>query len=224
MHPITFGITTGGDGDDRINRIIDSIENMHVRPPAYEVIIVGHTSSTINRAHTRHLAFDESIRPMWITKKKNMMTDNAAYDHIVYMHDYHEFDPNWYINLCAFGWDWDVQMHQILMQNGYRMFDWLTYDHPTAPCHTPIPYHRTDLIPYQYISGGYWIGRKAAMQEERQNDDLVWGQAEDIDWTYRIRNKFKITMNPACIVRHNKPHRENEPQKHRMLTLNTYFS
>lgn len=220
--PISFVILTDGSADARLTEIIDSIEVNAI--PEYEVLIIGGDTTTIDRNHTIHIPFDESSssRP-WITRKKNIGTARAANEVIVYLHDYHVFDASWYAALVEFGMDWEIQMNQILMINGYRMFDWLTYDHPEAPCHTPIPYHRHDLIPYQYISGGYWIAKRSLMMSEPLNEALGHHQAEDLEWSLRVRNNYRIKMNPDCIVRHNKPHRENELQRERMARLGDFF-
>lgn len=231
MFPVTFNIITAGDADNRVQEVVDSIYHMHVRPGAYQINIVGgQTSSVVDptslagySGNLFHFPFDENERPGWITRKKNIATEHSPYEVCVYLHDYHVFDPNWYLNLVQFGLDWDVQMHQIIMQNGYRMFDWLAYDLPGHPRYCPIPYHRHDLVKHQYISGGYWVAKRSLMVAERQNESLGHHQAEDLDWSFRIRDKYRIRMNPSCIVRHNKPHRENELQKHRMQTLNDRF-
>lgn len=127
---------------------------------------------------------------------------------IVYLHDYHVFADNWYKEVKEFGLDWDIQMHQIRLQNGKRMFDWVAFDHPIYPRYFAIPYERTDCVPYQYISGGYWVCKRQVMIDEPLNENLLHFQAEDVEWSYRVRNKYKIVMNPKAIVQHNKPHRE----------------
>jgi hypothetical protein len=218
MFPITFAIITDGNADERINEIIDSIEAQAI--PEYEVLVVGGQTSTLSRLNTEHLRFDESVGPRgWITRKKNLATSFAAHDVTVYLHDYHVFDAGWYAAMVEFGLDFDIQMNAIQMIDGTRMFDWLTYDHPTLPCHTPIPYDRDDLRPYQYISGGYWVAKTDFMQRYLLNEALAHHQAEDIEWTMRVRPVANYRMNAKAIVRHNKIHRELANQRVRMARV-----
>ena len=80
----SFGIITNGDNDNYINQIIDSIEVQNI--PNYEIIIVGATK--VSRVNTTIIPFDESVKAMWITKKKNLITLNAKYENLVFLHDY----------------------------------------------------------------------------------------------------------------------------------------
>lgn len=218
---ISFIIVTDGHADTRINEIIDSIEAQAI--PTYDVTVIGGMTSTIDRKKTIVLGFDESVQPQgWITRKKNLATKWARWDNIVYLHDYHVFDRDWYQGVLAQGEDYEVQMHQIRLQNDVRMLDWLTYDHPVLPRYTPLPYDRHDFLPWQYISGGYWMARKSFMQANPLNEALMSHQGEDVEWSLRIREKAKIVMNPRAIVRHNKPHRELAYQPLRMVALPTY--
>ena len=75
----TFGIITDGKNDSYLNQVIDSIELLKI--PEYEIIVVG--NSKINRNKTFVIEFDESIKKSWITKKKNLITQNAKYSNIV---------------------------------------------------------------------------------------------------------------------------------------------
>ena len=67
----TFGIITYKDNENLINQIIDSIEFQNI--PNYEIIVVG--SCNIDRKNLKIIPFDESIKPSWITRKKNIITE-----------------------------------------------------------------------------------------------------------------------------------------------------
>lgn len=203
---ITFAIITSGYLPDRVDAVIASIEALAI--PDYEILVAGgEISSVEGRRNIRHLFFVED-RGGWITGKKNEATRQAQYDVIVYLHDYFIFDSDWYEKIVAFGGDWDIQMHQILSIEGERMLDWALYDHPDYPMHAFVPYDRTDLIPHQYISGGYWVSRRKILLEEPQDESRSCHHEEDLEWSRRVRNKYRILMNPGCVVRHNKRHRD----------------
>lgn len=203
---LTFAIITAGDQDARINKIIDSIERNNI--PEYQVIIFGGMTSTISRDKTIHLCFDETERSGWITRKKNLATAAAMYDTVVYLHDYHAFDDDWYAGMVEFGTDWDIQMNAIKTHEGKRMLDWAIWDHPHYPLYSYVPYDNSSLVGSQYISGGYWVAKRAVMLLEPLNEALVSFQAEDLEWSKRVRNKYRIVMNQKSVVRHLKVHRD----------------
>ena len=125
--------------------IVESIRKQNI--PEYEIIIIGgpkvttgrHTFSLHNRPDIVHIPFDEESGIVgkgkqwcdeqmikqggWITKKKNIITQEAKYDNIVYFHDYHAFMPGWYEGYLKFGDEWDVCMNVIQDIWGNRFRD-----------------------------------------------------------------------------------------------------
>lgn len=201
----TFGIITGGNSDDNINMIIDSIEGQNI--PEYQVLIIG--NSFVSRKNTLVIPFDESIKRSWITKKKNLITNNARYDNIVYSHDYVVFESDWYAGYLRFGDDFHVCMNKFVNPNHSRFRDWVIWPHnenfmddivlPNREC--LIPYEMTHLSKYQYISGTYWVAKKILMKEFPLDENLVWGQGEDVIWSKKVREKYNFSMNPYSTVR-----------------------
>jgi hypothetical protein len=125
----TFGIITLNNIEN-ISKIIDSIEIQNI--PNYEIIIVG-CNKTFNlislnklkRTNCICIPFDESIYKGWITKKKNLITQNAKYENIVYMHDYIVLDNNWYKGYLKNGNNFDVIINSIYNLDGTRYRDWI---------------------------------------------------------------------------------------------------
>ena len=117
---ITFGIITHNNIDN-VNLIINSIEKQCI--PDYEVIVVG--SDNVNRNNTISIPFDETIFAGWITKKKNIITQMAKYDIIVYTHDYIILDDNWYNGMLSYGDNFDIIINKIRNADGTRFRDWL---------------------------------------------------------------------------------------------------
>ena len=112
----TFGIITGGNNDDMLNEIISTIENENI--PNYEIIIVG--SSKISKPNVRVIQFNESVKSMWITAKKNLITRESKYENIVYFHDYIKLNEGWYEGQLKAGNDFKVRMDKIINLNGER--------------------------------------------------------------------------------------------------------
>ena len=203
----SFGIITNGDNDNYINQIIDSIEVQNI--PNYEIIIVGATK--VSRVNTTTIPFDESVKAMWITKKKNLITLNAKYENLVFLHDYISLTEGWYEGFLSFGDDFKVCMTKIINIDGTRFRDWTLmprlFQHRLPNREYLLPYTMTHLSKYMYISGAYWVAKKNIMLEEPLNESLVWGQAEDSEWSSRISNKYNFSINTKSTVKVIKPNK-----------------
>jgi hypothetical protein len=201
----TFGIITNGNNDTYLNIIIDSIQFLEI--PQYEIIIVG--NSNVDRLNTKVIPFDETIKKAWITKKKNLITENAKYENIVYTHDYVIFDFNWYNEFLKFGDNFKVCMNKIENLDGTRFRDWclcMWHDDTVADIVGPnrkclLPYDIIDLSKYMYISGTYWVAKKNVMLEFPLDENLVWCESEDVEWSKRVREKYNFSLNQNSIVK-----------------------
>lgn len=192
----TFGIITNDCNINNINKIIDSIEYENI--PNYEVIIVG--KCNVIRKNTTVLSFDETIKKSWITKKKNIITNNAKYDNIVYMHDYYILNKGWYKGFLDFRDDWDLCMNRILNKDGKRFRDWCVWDDSELNYigdnhRISLPSYDYNKTKYMYISGGYWVAKKSTMIKYPLNEDLSWGQGEDVEWSKRVLSDSTYVMN-----------------------------
>jgi hypothetical protein len=196
----TFGVITNNTSN--LRPILDSIRAQNI--PEYEILVIGGTE--LKGANIRHIRFKEDIKPMWITRKKNMITEKAKYDNIVYMHDYITLDKDWYKGFLEFGEDWDICMNQILMHNGRRYRDWTLFPDYMKKifkyaANVLIPYNVDWMHEYMYISGAYWVAKKHVMEEEPLDENRIWGESEDVEWSKRVLGKYKYVMNDKSIVR-----------------------
>ena len=189
----TFGIITGGGQESFINTIITSIENQNIEKDKYEILIVGNCN--IKRNNTTVISFNESIKPMWVTKKKNIITEKSKFENTVYLHDYVSFEPNWYSNFVNFGEDWDVCMNRINNIDNTRYRDWILW----LP--KLFPYHDHSKIKEMYISGAYFCAKKQFMLKYPLDETLIWGQGEDVEWSLRSREIWNYKCNPNSIVK-----------------------
>ena len=219
MTGISFIIPTSGTNDAGLNQIIDSIESLSI--PQYEVVIIGGLSCQVKRNNTTHIPFDETLTPSaWLTRKKNTGVIASRYDNLVIMHDYHIFEPDWYIEYEKFGQDWDICVHQIItsveqgsqLGNGWRIGPIPGY--PELPECMPVPWDIDCFIPYMAIQGSYWVAKKHVMLEEMLDENLLAGQEDDIEWSSRVvpgwfgqkpnQLGYKIVANPKCVARFTK--------------------
>jgi glycosyltransferase involved in cell wall biosynthesis len=213
MTTISFCIITSGTEDDQLKRTIDSIIALNI--PTYEIVVVGGNSEISNISNRiKWVPFDESSRASeivdnkpgrWITRKKNLSVQNAQYEVCVVIHDYIQFDSNWWIEFEKFGTHWDICVHQILNILGTRAEGFRIDNHPLLPRDCMVPWDMIDLIQYMGISGNYQCIKRERWLEEPMNENLLWGQAEEMEWSRRVVPKFHIKANPHCIVRCGKP-------------------
>ena len=211
--PFTFGIITVYEDKDRLQEIILSIRNLNI--PEYEILFVGGgDSNSIDGQDIRKINFDENEKPKWITRKKNILVQEARYDNVVVMHDYHIFDPNWYEAFKSFGTDWDIcSCPQYLITGSRNPMDWSLWDKPGHGRAWSLNYNDWSQTQYMYISGGFFMVKKHVMLEEPLDESLVWNEEEDVEWSMRVRNRYVMKCNGNAIVRHNKWHRHAGPQQ-----------
>lgn len=195
----SVGVITSGKCS-YLDTVIDSIKTA-IPHDKRQVIVVG--GEKIDGVE--HIEFDESIKTGWITKKKNLITQKAIYDNVVYMHDYYYLDSDWYNQFVEFGDNWDVCMNTIRNVDGSRFRDWCVWDDPKY-CFTQHG-HRAFLAPYSYsnynnmyVSGGYWVAKRQLMLTEPLNEELCWGKGEDVEWSKRVLGKYSYKMNVSSIT------------------------
>jgi hypothetical protein len=197
----TFGIVTGGGNDKNITTIIETIEKQNIEN--YEIIIVGNT--LINRKNVTCVPFNENIVPMWITRKKNIITYLAKYENIVYLHDYIMLCDDWYEGFIKYGNDFKVCMTKMINPDGTRYRDWTLWADDIEKIINSrgflLPYDMTHLSKYMYISGAYWVAKKDIMMKYPLDENRIWGQAEDVEWSYRFKKDNDFSMNLFSTVR-----------------------
>jgi len=210
----TFGIITTKENqthehnsDNHLSEIIDSIRKNNIPQGSYEIIIVGGDNIYQNDKDIKHIDFDDVKNPRWITKKKNLITKHAKFENIVFSHDYIKYDSGWYKGFLEFGNDWDICMCINQAYEGHRFRDWLAWDDPDL-CYDVDGYkHRIALVPYDYkktqymqISGFWWLAKKHVMERDPLDEKMRWGDAEDVEWSFQVRDKYKYVMNTNSIV------------------------
>jgi hypothetical protein len=198
----TFGVCATNVNECFHDIIIDSIVNLKI--PNYEILLIGENLKSKN---ARCITFDESFKPGWITKKKNILCQEAKYENIVLLHDYIYFHPSWYIGFQEFGNNFDVAMNIILNLDGSRFRDWCLNPYSVIPPKGPIinrefllPYNEVSLIEKMYISGTYWVAKKQFMLDNPLDENLLWGESEDLKWSEIVNKKTIFKMNTRSVV------------------------
>lgn len=206
---ITFGIitNTNQNNNDYIKYIYQSIINQNI-DDNFEIIIVG--GKNICLQNIKHIPFDENIKNSWITKKKNIVAQEAKYNNIVLMHDYVYLDNLWYYNFKNFTENWDVCMNSIINTDNQRFRDWITWPEWCEENDIIfLNYEDNSRTKEMYISGTYFCVKKDFLLKYPLNESLSWGQGEDVEWSNRIRNIWNYKCNPYSKVKLLK-HKYNE--------------
>ena len=209
---LTFGIPCGMMDENQWINLITSIEKQSIID--YEILMVGPPQRTWGfDKSVRYIEFDEHHKGKpWITKKKNLITEFAKYENVVYMHDYLTLANGWYDGWRCFKEPYSVAVNAIWIQEGdrcYRHSDWVVDPYLIWELHPEwhwkfwdvgLEYNIRGLSKVQYISGGFWMAKRQFMEEYPLDESLTWGDAEDIEWSGRIREKTQFALNEHSIT------------------------
>ena len=167
-----------------------------------------------------------------ITKKKNMIAENAKYDMLCVMHDYFILPPD-FVNWVPLSKK-TVYVCPIHTLEGGRHSDWAISParmqeyinaepsaaqelmaiapHENAPKYVcGLPYLCEGLSSIQYISGGLITLPTEILLDIRFDENLYWGDAEDLEWSERLVKKYTLVtsgysknVHPIGILKPNK--------------------
>ncbi len=241
----TYGICTRGpiietskivtQPDKIVNFVPEIIKRIEKFIPDCQIIVVG--GPIIKDPNVFYIPFDDDrIKGgTWITKKKNIITQCADNDIIVYTHDYIAPNEDFYPGFCKFGTDWDICMVKNLQSDGKRYTDWKAWDDPifgdrklarykdlhwfdknkyiTYNGESAIVPDAYDRTRYMAIFGHFWIAKKHVMIEEPLNEEVFYNEGEDIEWSLRVRHKYKYMLNTESSVVLLKDKRLNDPKR-----------
>lgn len=180
----TFGIITSASTNNYLKSCVDSIKSQKIDKDSFEIIIVG-DSNIGDEENIKKIGFEESIKPLWITRKKNLITENSSFDNICYLHDYVSLEEGWYEGFLKFGESWDICMNPIVNLDGTRCLDWMGLPDDPIYGNVVLPYNY-EGSKGMYVPGYYWVAKKKVMEDFPLNENFVWNEGEDIEWSKRV--------------------------------------
>ena len=194
---ITFGILTG---KVNVDNIIESIEIQNI--PNYEIIVVGPCNYT---SQFIHVFYDKECESkLWITKKKNIVIDNAKGDIVVLMKDYILLDSNWYIGFKKFidsDINWDILMNKLVNKKNQRLLDWVWLN-PKKKGPRHIDYTLTNHK-CMYVPGNFMIAKLHFLKKHKFDTSLIGlRKRSDVQWSEKhLANAiYKFNINSTCIL------------------------
>jgi hypothetical protein len=203
---LLFGIISNLNTSVYLEEVIESVRSQKIEN--YEILIVGDQLDKYSSWDTVIINFDDKSKKPWISKKKNLITQNAKYENIVYLHDYIKLDENWYKGYVNFNKEFKVCINPIINKDGSRYRDWtLFYKNntrfdkflvDTGSC--LLPYTESRLSKYMYISGAYWVAKKDFMAKNPLDNKRFWGDSEDVEWSFRVRKQTNFVINTQSTV------------------------
>jgi hypothetical protein len=200
----TFGIITSPESQVYLQQVVDSISDLNIPPENFEIVIVGGQDAYQDDNMTV-IPFDHASKRLWITRQKNLITERAKFNNVVYLHDYVSLAPDWYEGFKTFGDGFDICMTPILNANGSRYRDWTIWIADNDPdCQNRnrlLPYDVMHLSKFMYISGAYWIAKKDVMVKFPFEERLVWGESEDVIWSRQVREHYQFSINTHSTAR-----------------------
>ncbi|MDO8658540.1 MAG: hypothetical protein Q7K55_07390 [Candidatus Levybacteria bacterium] len=195
----TFGMVTNGERRDFIKKSIDSIRALNI--PSYEIIICGNYPFKIEK-DIRYIPFSDRDDRGWITRKKNIIAENAKYNNVCIFHDRIVFDKNWYMGMKKYGNNFEVLSCPQILSTGERVGDWVYSGLYGSPgfAYTIKELDYKDWDKGVYIGGQLIIIKKNVWSEVCLNETLYWKEAEDIEYAQRLVEKgFIPRFNPYSI-------------------------
>jgi hypothetical protein len=203
---ISFAIVTNGNSDPNLENTVKSIMDLDLE--SFEIIIVGR--SEFPEPSVKCIAFDESVRDGWITKKKNLAVTRSQGDIVVILHDYMKLNQDWTrSNVEAFtNSTWDVAMCRITNPDGTRWVDWTLWTQNNFGIRwwfnrtlaNLVPYTTENLTRFMYVGGAVMIVRREFMLDNPLDENLAWGESEDVEWSLRVRKFWNYKMFPDLSI------------------------
>ncbi|MCG8650244.1 MAG: glycosyltransferase [Pirellulales bacterium] len=188
----TFGVLTMGNRNDQVQAMIDSIAR-HCHKDHEILLIVPQTiPQFVGQKNLRQIEFTVEDPYGWITRKKNILCQQARYSDIVICHDRFEFTQNFFDRFEDWGHSYGLAAARIVLPGGKRALDW------GAVRGKNLSWCRGGLLNYRdysagsYVPGGITMIRKRFWETCRWDESLFWNEHEDVELCRRAQRNGQI--------------------------------
>ncbi len=199
----TFGIITNGTRDDFIETFIRSIEKQKI--PAYEVLICGKLKDetlTERYKNTKLIFFDQKSDKGWITRKKNIVYEEAQYENVMLVHDRFYLDDNWFEGMKRYGNYFEVLACKQTFED--YVMGWTVYRghaNNTMDFFGEIQIvdklDASDWSPKVVTHNGVSIMKKSVWSKAKWDEERFWNEKDDVDLSFRqYDNGIMTRYNP----------------------------
>lgn len=236
---ITFGIVTNGHNDSDVDEAIKSIIFQNI--PSVQIIVCG-TYENKYSLPIDYIHFNCNDDRGWITKKKNIIVENAKFENVVIFHDRLKLAVDWYKSLCDWGNGFEILCASHLYQNKQEFLpSWYRYKFDLNNIYkwnVPIAkLQKDDWDPYILDCGSVLVAKRTILNSYKFNEDLFWGQFEDCELSKRLadsgfifrysHNLIFLSSRKSLAVFIKRSHAFNSQKlgkiKNRPLTLHLFY-
>ncbi|MBS3132992.1 glycosyltransferase family 2 protein [Candidatus Woesearchaeota archaeon] len=198
----TFGIITNGKRKEEMESLIASIRKQGI--PNYEIIVCG-TYWDRNEPFFRYIPFSEHDDRGWITRKKNIICENAKYENIMVVHDRLSLDDGWFEGMKRYGNNFEV-LSCVQLTDGAKMraADWVTSCCSKMPGIIALLDYR-DWDSWIYPNGGLIMLKKSVWAQVKWDEALFWNDCEDVELGHRFTAAgfvFRFNPHASCSTVH----------------------
>ena len=198
----SFGIISNGQNESGIKRLITSIRVQEI--VNYEILICGPIISGLddNSIHYISDVQQTDIRAP-ISKKKNKLVQHLKYANIVILHDRFQLPEDWFKNILEYHESFEVLcVPNLNRRSKGRMNDWMYFkglpSNRWAMSRLENSYNKNS---WNYLPGGLIIAKKFVLESVPLNENLFWGELEDVDWSLRLKlSGFEIWFDKNNLV------------------------
>jgi GT2 family glycosyltransferase len=196
----TFGLLTLGTDRDRVLRYVQSIEQSS--PGAYEILVVApqELDWLAGVPRVRQLIFNERDDRGWITRKKNLICEEAKFSDILICHDRFELAADYFAAWERWGYSYGIAAPRVVLRDGRRGLDWaVASSQNDSWSHGGLLDYRA-YSHYAYVPGGATALRKAFWQRFPWNENLYWNEHEDVELCRRAQRDGELIHLTAASV------------------------
>lgn len=188
----TFGLLTMGDREKNIINYISTIEKYCSE--SYEIIVISAKEiDFLNKYdNVKQISFSERDSLGWITKKKNIICNNAMYSDILVCHDRFSLTEDFFNRFDSWGYSYGIAAPRIKLRNGQRSLDWAMVSSQNNVWSTGGLLNYRAYSPYAYCPGGATLIRKGFWKKYQWNENLFWNEHEDVELCRRVQRQGEI--------------------------------
>ncbi|HLD80379.1 MAG TPA: hypothetical protein VJA40_00025 [archaeon] len=178
----TFGVPTIGKRIDWLRAFITSIREQKI--PHYEIIIVGTWNDPeLMGPDIKYIHFTEKDDKVWVTRKKNIVYENAKYENVFVLHDRFKLDKGWFKGMKRYGNVWDALFFPIIDKNGEEYVHWGVWGKGIERIgYLDIRDWREDY----FVGGAFAAMKKRVWEKAKHNEERFWAEQEDAEQQLRV--------------------------------------
>ncbi len=206
-HPIGFYVMTNGKDIAKLDATLKTIADQSI--PNADIAVVGpaalreHPLIQEKYSGTRVIP-DEGIyssdKRMPLSRKKNLVFNEIRAERLVILHDRIRLGPGFAKRLLETSPWFDLYTCRLTASGTHRYLDkfGVRFDsyYNLRKRHYYLDYREDNID--QQIDGGFFVLHARALQGDRFDDRLHWGEMEDLDFVLRRKLEFNlVTFDPG---------------------------